>query len=80
MNNLPWQIEKIIAVANQLQRTGHTAASAGECIAAAFVLNHMEYLPGDYTDIIEAWDLLGHHWQASVRQIKRDYMHLVETG
>ena len=76
MNNLPWEIEKIIEVANQLQRTGNTPASTGECIAAAFVLNRMDYLPDMYSDILEAWDRLD-EWQYYVRLVKRDYMDLI---
>jgi len=78
MKNLPWQIEKIIEVANCLQRTGSTAASTGERIAAAFVLNRQEYLPEAYDDMQEAWDRLGTEWQQYVRLIKRDYMHLIK--
>jgi len=48
------QIQTIINVANQLQRTGKTGASTGELIAAAFVLNRMDYLPASYSDVIEA--------------------------
>jgi hypothetical protein len=51
MNRLPWQIDKIIEVANCLQATGSTAASTGERIAAAFVLNRLDYLP----DISALW-------------------------
>lgn len=72
-----WQIEKIINVANGLQRTGTTGASTGEWIAAAFVLNRMDYLPSNYQDVVEAWDRLD-NWQRYVKIIKRDYMHLVE--
>jgi hypothetical protein len=72
-----WQIEKIINVANGLQRTGKTGASTGEWIAAAFVLNRMDYLPGNYRDVVEAWERLD-DWQRYVKIIKRDYMHLVE--
>lgn len=79
MNTLPWDIEKIIEVANQLQRIGNTPASTGERIAAAFVLNRMEYLPAMYSDVIDAWDRLGDDWQGYVRLIKRDYMHLIEV-
>ena len=78
MNRLPWQIEKIIEVANCLQATGSTAASTGERIAAAFVLNRQDYLPDYYSDMIEAWDRLGDEWQHYVRLIKQDYMHLIE--
>jgi hypothetical protein len=72
-----WQIEKIIEVANGLQRTGRTGASTGEWIAAAFVLNRMDYLPGNYRDVVEAWDRLD-DWQRYVKIIKSDYMHMIE--
>ena len=72
-----WQIDKIIEVANQLQRTGSTGASTGECIAAAFVLNKPQYLPRSYRDMVDAWDRLDEEWQHYVRLIKRDYMHKI---
>ena len=75
---MQWEIEKIIAVANQLQRTGSSPASTGERIAAAFVLNRPEYLPAAYSDMLEAWDRLDEQWQWYVRVIKRDYQHLIE--
>jgi len=78
MNNLPWQISKIIEVANTLQATGSTGASTSERIAAAFVLNNPDHLPGSYRDLVEAWDRLGPEWQAHVRLIKREYLHLIE--
>ena len=74
---MEWQVEKIIAVANQLQRTGSSSASTGEQIAAAFVLNRMELLPANYIDVMEAWCRLD-DWQQHVHIIKRDYMHLIE--
>lgn len=77
MNNLPWQISKIIEVANTLQATGSTAASTSERIAAAFVLNRQDYLPDSYRDLVEAWERLD-EWQQYVKIIKRDYMHLIE--
>jgi len=77
---LPWEMEKIIEVANCLQATGSTAASTGERIAAAFVLNRQEYLPACYSDMVEAWDRLGEEWQEHVRVIKYDHIHLIEGG
>jgi len=74
---MPWQIEKIINVAQQLKNTGSTPASTGERIAAAFVLNEPKYLPDMYADMVEAWDRLDNDWQVYVRVIKRDYMHLI---
>jgi hypothetical protein len=73
--NLPWEIEKIIEVANCLASTGSSGASTGERIAAAFVLNCMEFLPASYPDAVEAWDRLDSEWQDYVRLIKRDYRH-----
>lgn len=75
---MEWQIEKIINVANQLQRTGSSGASTGELIAAALVLNRLEFLPDMYSDVIEAWERLDDDWQGYVVQIRRRYMHLIE--
>ncbi|VAW71152.1 hypothetical protein MNBD_GAMMA10-1897 [hydrothermal vent metagenome] len=72
-----WELQKIIEVASDLNLTGSTAASTGERIAAAFVLNRMEYLPDMYNDVVEAWDRLDHRWKACVRVIKRNGMHLI---
>lgn len=75
---MQWQIEKIIEVAQQLERTGSSAASTGEWIAAAFVLNRQDLLPGNYQDMVEAWDRLDDEWQHYVRMIKRNDMHLIK--
>ncbi len=72
-----YQLQHIINIANELNRTGTTVASTGERIAAAFVLNRMDYLPDSYSDVIEAWDRLDDQWQAYVRVIKYDYTHLI---
>ena len=69
----------IINVANQLQRTGKSGASTGERIAAAFVLNRLEFLPPAYSDAVEAWERLD-DWQPLVVEIKREYMHLIEPA
>jgi len=74
-----WEIEKIIEVAQSLNQTGSTGASTGETIAAAFVLNRMDYLPGGYSDVVEAWDRLDEDWQAYVRLIKREYLYMFEV-
>lgn len=74
---MQWQIEKIIEVANQLKDIGSTGASTGERIAAAFVLNQMDYLPSGY-NVVEAWDRLDTQWQGHVRTIQRDYQHLID--
>ncbi len=70
---MTWEIDKIINVANDLATTGETGASTGEQIAAAFVMNRMEFLPANYTDVVEAWDRLGEQWQQYVRVIKRGH-------
>ena len=77
---MQWEIDKIIEVAIALNETGNSACSTGERIAAAFVLNRLEYLPDYYSDAVEAWDRLGAQWQDYVRLIKREYMHLIEGG
>lgn len=77
-NRMPWQMEKIIEVANALKATGSSGASTGERIAAAFVLNRMDYLPASYRDVLEAWDRLDDEWQEYVRLIKSDYLYLIE--
>lgn len=77
---MQWEIEKIIEVATALHQTGNSACSTGERIAAAFVINRLEYLPEYYSDAVEAWDRLGTQWQDYVRLIKQEYMHLIEGG
>lgn len=64
MQNLPYGIQKIINVANELASTGKTGSSTGEVIAAAFVLDRMEFLPHGYS-AIEAWERLD-NWQCYV--------------
>jgi len=73
-----YNVNKIINVANELQRRGSTGASTGEQIAAAFVLNNMAYLPANYQDVVEAWERLD-NWQRYVKLIKRDYLHLIKA-
>ncbi|MFC1751175.1 hypothetical protein ACFL2V_20515 [Pseudomonadota bacterium] len=80
LNQMPWEIQKIVEVAIALHTTGNTPASTGERIAAAFVLNKQEYLPGHYDDMVEAWDRLDQRWQTCVKVIKRDYMHIIENS
>lgn len=76
--HVKWEIETIINTAIALKQTGSSAASTGEQIAAAFVLNRPDLLPGNYDDMVEAWDRLEPQWQNYVRFIKRQYMHLIE--
>ncbi|VAW67725.1 hypothetical protein MNBD_GAMMA08-2438 [hydrothermal vent metagenome] len=76
-NYQTWPLNKIIEVANELNQTGGSCASTGERIAAAFVLNRMEYLPDMYSDVIEAWERLEEEWQVCVKAIKEDGMHLI---
>ena len=80
MEPLPWPLRKIIDTAIELQATGCTSASAGEHVVVAFVLNCQDHLPDAERDLIKAWDSLGHTWQAHVRCIKRDYLHLIDSA
>lgn len=75
MQNVPANIEKIINVANELSINHLTGASTSEQIAAAFVLDRMEYIPHGYS-VIEAWERLG-NWQALVKEIKANYTDLL---
>ena len=70
------------SAAIELWASGCTSASTGEQIAAAFVLNRQDqdHLPDAERDLIKAWDSLGHTWQAHVRCIKRDYLHLLDSA
>lgn len=77
---MQYEIEKIIEVARELKNTGYSPASTGERIAAAFVLNRMEFLPKAYTDVVEAWERLGPQWQRYVKLIKDCHMELIEGG
>lgn len=70
-------VRRIIEVANELVIDGSTAGSTSEQIAA-FVLNDMQYLPGCYSNICEAWARLG-SWQEYVKTINDDYRHLVNV-
>ena len=72
-------LQTIINVANTLQRTGRSGASTGERIAAAFVLNRMEFLPVNYSDVVDAWERLD-TWQRHVKIIKHQYMHLIHSA
>ncbi len=75
MRNVPSEIKKIINVANELASNGTTGASTSEVIAAAFVLDRMEFLPHGY-NVIEAWERLD-NWQPLVKEIKANYHDLL---
>ena len=53
MLNVPYNIEKIINVANELTSTSSTGASTSEQIAAAFMLDRMGFISHGYS-MIEA--------------------------
>ena len=74
---MQWEIKKIIENANCLASTGRSGGSSGEVIAAAFVLNRMEFLPANYPDVLEAWERLD-DWQRYVKYIKANLMHRLD--
>lgn len=78
MKNIPYNIQKITSVANDLTRTGKTGGSTSEMIAAAFVLNRMELIPYGYS-MIEAWERLDDRWQNDVKLIRMYYQYLLVT-
>ena len=65
---------KLLSVARELHSSGRTAASTGERIAAAFVINNMAYLPEGYT-VLEAWDRLETKWQRITLALHKTYGH-----
>ncbi len=75
MINVPFEIETIINVANELATTQRTRGSNNERIAAAFVLDRMEFLPHGYCEA-DAWAQL-EDWQALVNLIKSHYSDLL---
>jgi hypothetical protein len=70
-------VQQLINIARHLHQTGRSSGSTGEIIAAAFILNEVKYLPDHYSDMVEAWERLG-HYQKYVKVIKSDFMHLVK--
>lgn len=78
INQLPYPLDKILNTANSLLRTGSTGASTGEQIAAAFVLERIEYLPQGW-GVIEAWERLDPEWQYYVKHLRQEYRHLIEA-
>lgn len=75
MINVPKDIEKIIKVANELSTTNMSGATTSEVIAAAFVLERLEFLPYGY-NVVEAWERLGDK-QYLVKEIKEKYHDLL---
>lgn len=75
MINVPKDIEKIITVANDLACGDEVSGKTTEVIAAAFVLERLEFLPYGY-NIIEAWERI-EDWQCLIPIIKVKYSDLL---
>ncbi|WHI49208.1 hypothetical protein P3339_11975 [Microbulbifer sp. MLAF003] len=78
INQLSYPLDKILNTANNLLKTGTTGASTSEQIAAAFVLERMEYLPQGWS-VIEAWERLDTEWQYYVKLLQQECRHLIEA-
>ncbi|WP_299945296.1 hypothetical protein [uncultured Microbulbifer sp.] len=78
INQLPHPLDKILNTAYSLLCTETNGASTSEQIAAAFVLERMEYLPQDW-DVIEAWERLNIERQLYVKHLRQEYWHLIEA-
>ena len=65
---------KLLSVAHELHTTGRTGASTGEVIAAAFIIDQMQYLPEGYS-VLEAWDRLEPRWQRITQALHKTYGH-----
>jgi len=78
LNNLIWQIERIIDTANILNtQPNNNTMSAGERIAAAFVLDEPGLLPDSFS-MIDAFNYLTPTWQTYITEIRRHHMHLIK--
>ncbi|GLS24602.1 hypothetical protein [Marinibactrum halimedae] len=75
MVNVPPIARKIIETANELATNGKTGSSTSETIAAAFVLDRMDFIPDGYS-VVEAWDRID-DLQEIVRKIRSEYEDLV---
>lgn len=76
IKTIPEDMRKIIDIANALSSRGRSSGSTGEVIAAAFVLNRMEFLPEGYA-VIDAWERLDKRWQKYVKIIRAEFSELL---
>ncbi|WKD49492.1 hypothetical protein [Microbulbifer spongiae] len=78
IEQLPYPLDKILLVAQDLLCAGVTGPPTNEQIAAAFVLARVELLPPG-CDVVEAWEHLDIEWRLYVRHLWQDYRHLIEA-
>lgn len=72
------KVMKIINVANELlRRNGSTGGSCSEMIAAALVLNRIDFLPDTYPHVLDALERLDNCRQY-VDIVRADYMDLID--
>lgn len=77
IDQLPYPLNRILQAARGLLEKGIGGASTSERIAAAFVLERMEYLPHGW-GAIEAWERLDIEWRFYVRHLRQECRHLIE--
>ena len=77
LKHRPWQVGKLIQVAQHLKKGKADNASFTEKIAAAFVLDDQLKLPEDLR-MAHAWAYLSLEWQAYVLDILQNYMNEIE--
>lgn len=78
IDQLPYPLDRVLEVARSLLEKSAVRASTRERIAAAFVLERMEYLPSGW-GAIEAWERLDIEWQFYVKHLRQDCRYLVEA-
>jgi len=78
INQLPYPLDRILHAARGLLEKGSGGDSTSERVAAAFVLERMEYLPSGW-GVIEAWERLDIEWQFYVKHLRKDCRHLIEA-
>ncbi|WP_250459468.1 hypothetical protein [Microbulbifer litoralis] len=78
IDQLPHPLNRILQVAHSLLEKGAGDESNRERIAAAFVLERMEYIPRG-RGVIEAWESLDIEWQLYVRHLWEECGHLIKA-
>lgn len=78
IDQLPHPLNRILQVARSLLENRAFNASTSEWIAAAFVLERLDYLPQG-VGVMEAWEHLDIEWQFYARHLRQEYRQVIES-
>lgn len=78
IDQLPHPLNRILQVARSLLENRAFNASTNEWIAAAFVLERLDYLPQGL-GVMEAWERLDIEWQFYARHLRQEYRQVIES-